>query len=161
MRSQVKRVYTLTRSLSFGSWSLTSKANFFDILKNMPFLCFHIDFQWLFFFLSILGKCIRDESCWGGITTTSPRDPQWCSQNAEKVTHIKGRPIDQAMILFNCIPFQMGTSLKGKNLLPEEANSFLYEQFLILWKNTFYHYNWPPLNVTIFIMHVRNLRNEC
>ena len=61
-------------------------------------------------------------------------------QNADKVTHIKGRPLDQAMILFNCIPFQIGTSLKGQNLLPEGANSFLYEQFLIVWKIT---YNTP------------------
>ena len=49
-------------------------------------------------------------------------------QNAEKVMHIEGRLLDQEMILFNCIPFQIGTSLKGKNLLPEEANSFLNEQ---------------------------------
>ena len=62
---------------------------------------------------------------------------QQCSQNAEKVTHIKGRLLDQAMILSNCIPFQMGTSLKGKNLLPEGANSFFYEQLLIVWKITF------------------------
>ena len=56
------------------------------------------------------------------------------SQNAEKVAHIKGRLLDQAMIIFSCIPFQMGTSLKGKNLLTEGANSILYEQFLIVWK---------------------------
>ena len=54
-----------------------------------------------------------------------------CVLNAEKVTHIKGSLLDQAMILFNCVPIQMGTSLKGKNLLPEEENSLLYEQFLI------------------------------
>ena len=59
------------------------------------------------------------------------------SQNAEKVIHIKGRLLDQAMILFNCVPFQLGTSLKGKNLLPGGANSFLYEQFLIVWTITF------------------------
>ena len=59
------------------------------------------------------------------------------SQNAEKVTHIKERLLDQAMILFNRVPFQMGTSLKGKNLLPEGANSFLYEQFYRVWKITF------------------------
>ena len=59
---------------------------------------------------------------------TQPR-----SQNGEKVTHIKGRLLDQAMILFNCVPFQMGTSHKGKTLLPERANSFLYEQFLIVY----------------------------
>ena len=47
----------------------------------------------------------------------------------------------------------MGTSLKGKNLLPEGANSFLYEQFLIVSKITFILY------VTISIKHVRSLRN--
>ena len=31
---------------------------------------------------------------------------QWRSQNAEKVTHIKVRLLDQAVILFNCVPFQ-------------------------------------------------------
>ena len=33
---------------------------------------------------------------------------QWHSQNAEKVTHIKGRLLDQTMILFNYFPFQNG-----------------------------------------------------
>ena len=32
-------------------------------------------------------------------------DPQWRSKNAEKVKHIKGRLLDQAMILFKCVPF--------------------------------------------------------
>ena len=60
----------------------------------------------------------------------------------------------------------MGNSFKGKNLLPrgvmppEGANYFPYEQFLILWKIT-YHINLPPLNVTFFITHLRNLRNGC
>ena len=36
------------------------------------------------------------------------------SQDADKVSHIKGRLLDQERILFNCVPFQMGTSLKGK-----------------------------------------------
>ena len=59
------------------------------------------------------------------------------SLKAEKVPHIKGRLLNQAMILFNCVPFHIGTSLKRKNLLPEKANSlgansFLYEQFLVV-----------------------------
>ena len=62
---------------------------------------------------------------------------QWRSQNAEKVTHVKGGLLDQAMSVFNCVPFKMGTSLKRKNLLPERANYFLYEQFFIVWKITF------------------------
>ena len=30
---------------------------------------------------------------------------QWRSKNAEKVTHIKGRLLDQAVVLFNRVPF--------------------------------------------------------
>ena len=55
----------------------------------------------------------------------------------------------------------MTTSLKRKNLLPEGVNSFYYEQFLIVWKITFYHIKLPPLNVTIFSMYVHNLLNGC
>ena len=44
----------------------------------------------------------------------------------------------------------MGTFLKGKNLLPEEANSFLYGM-----DNHFYYIRWAPLSVTFFIAHVR------
>ena len=33
---------------------------------------------------------------------------QWRSQKAERVTHTKGRLLEQAMILFNCLPFQNG-----------------------------------------------------
>ena len=33
---------------------------------------------------------------------------QWRSQNAEKVTHIKERLLDQEVVLFNCVPFQNG-----------------------------------------------------
>ena len=43
----------------------------------------------------------------------------------------------------------MGTSLKGKNLLPEGAVPYGME-------NRFYHIRWSPLNDTIFITHVRN-----
>ena len=50
--------------------------------------------------------------------------PQWRSQNAEKVTHSKGRLLYQALIFSNYVPFRVGTSLKGKNLLPEGGNSF-------------------------------------
>ena len=52
------------------------------------------------------------------------------------------------------------TSLKGKNPPPKS-------EFLPLWvvpyrlDNTFYHIKWPPLNITIFITHVRNLRYGC
>ena len=50
---------------------------------------------------------------------------QWRSHSVENVMHMKGRLLYQAMILYNYVPLQMGTSLKGKNLFPEDANSFL------------------------------------
>ena len=40
--------------------------------------------------------------------------------------------LDQAMILLDCVPFQTGNSLASRG-----ANSFLYEQFLVVWKITF------------------------
>ena len=69
---------------------------------------------------------------------------QWHSQNAEKVRHIKGRLLDQAVILFNCVPFQ-----NGNKFFPLRAVPYAME-------NHFYHIRWPPLNVTILIAHVRN-----
>ena len=50
---------------------------------------------------------------------------QWHSQNAENCMHIKGGLLNQTMILYITSLFKMGTSAKGKNLLPEGANSFL------------------------------------
>ena len=47
------------------------------------------------------------------------------SQNAEKVTHIKGRLLEQADIISIASLFKMVTSLKGKKLFPEGASSFL------------------------------------
>ena len=69
---------------------------------------------------------------------TMPCATRWRVQTAEKVRHIKGRLLNQAVILFDC-PF-----FKWERI-----------QFLIVW-NHFYHIRWPPLNVTIFITHARN-----
>ena len=52
---------------------------------------------------------------------------QWRSQDAEKVTHITGRLLDQAVILFNRVPFQNRNFSLRKGFDPEGANSFLYE----------------------------------
>ena len=49
----------------------------------------------------------------------------------------------------------MGASLKGKNLLPEGANSFLHEQLLIAWKITSTTLGDLP-SMLLFITHVRN-----
>ena len=49
---------------------------------------------------------------------------QWRSQNAEKVTQIKGRLLEQAVILFNCVPFHMVISLKGKKIASRGSEFF-------------------------------------
>ena len=52
---------------------------------------------------------------------------QWRSQNTENVTHIKGKLLEQAVIILIAFLFIIGTSLKVKNLLPQGAvgaNSF-------------------------------------
>ena len=51
-------------------------------------------------------------------------DGQWRSQNAEKVTHIKGRLLDQAVILFNCVPFQKGNFSQRKEFAPRGSEFF-------------------------------------
>ena len=62
---------------------------------------------------------------------------QWRSQKAEKLrTSKRDYSMKQWFSLIASL-FKTGTSLKGKNLLPEGANSFLYDQYLIVWKITF------------------------
>ena len=80
-------------------------------------------------FLLLCG-CLRSVSShkvlgWSVIVAFPGHTLQWHSQNAEKVTHIKGGQLYQTLIIYNYVPFQIGTSLKEKNSLPEVANSFL------------------------------------
>ena len=67
---------------------------------------------------------IRENKTLAKISEFTAMHTQWRTKNAEKVTHIKGRLLEQ---IFSSIAslFKMGTSLKGKNSFPEEANSFL------------------------------------
>ena len=53
----------------------------------------------------------------------------------------------------------MGASLKG-NLLPEGANSFLYEQFLKVWKPFLHFPQVSSLDCHYFFTNVRILRNS-
>ena len=82
---------------------------------------------------------------------------QWRSQNAEKVTHIKRRLLDQSVVFLIASLFKMGTSLKGKNSLPLGGSEFFplravpYDM-----ENHFNQIRWPPLNIPIIITHVRN-----
>ena len=59
---------------------------------------------------------------------------QWRSQVAWENRTSKGDYWIKQCFSSIAFLFKMGTSLKGKNLLPEGANSFLYEQFLVVWK---------------------------
>ena len=84
----------------------------------------------------ILWNCLKYQ-CTVVHWIISEHTDQWRSQNAEKVTHIKRRLLDQAMILFDCVPFQMGTSLKGKNCSQRELILSFKSSFLWYGKITF------------------------
>ena len=80
------------------------------------------------------------------------------SQNAEQLRSSKGYCCIRQWSSAITSLIKMGTSLKGKNLLTEGANSFLKRSFSRYGK-LFYHNRWAPLSVTIFITHVHILRN--
>ena len=46
------------------------------------------------------------------------------SQHAEKVTHIKEKLLDQAVILFKCTPFQNGNFSLRKEFAPRGSDYF-------------------------------------
>ena len=77
------------------------------------------------------------------------------SQNASKVTHIKGTLLDQAVILFNCGPFQNGNFSLKKEFAPRGSEFFLVRAVPYGMEINFYHIRLPPLNVTIYITHSR------
>ena len=76
---------------------------------------------------------------------------QWRSQNDENVTHIKGRLLDQAVILLISSLFLKGTSLKGKReRIPSfKSSSFLYGKSRLPHQVT-------SLKCNYFITHVCN-----
>ena len=76
---------------------------------------------------------------------------QWRSQNAEKVTRIKGRLLYQAMILFNYAPFQNGNFSQRKEFAPRGSELFPFRAVPYDMENPLYHIGRPPLNVTILL----------
>ena len=73
-----------------------------------------------------LGTALKGKTCSRGERNLSLKSSLFCyKKQAVIVTHIKGRLLKQAVIIIDCDHIQLGTSLKGKNLLPEGANSFL------------------------------------
>ena len=60
------------------------------------------------------------------------------------------------MVLFNCAPFQNGNCSLRKEFACKGSDFFPLRAVPCGMINHFYHIGWPPLNVTIFITHVRN-----
>ena len=60
------------------------------------------------------------------------------------------------MIIFNCVPFRNGNFSQRKEFAPRGSEFFPLRAVPYGMENHFYHIRWPPLNVTIFIMHMRN-----
>ena len=78
---------------------------------------------------------------------------KWRNQYAEKVTHIKGRQLDYAVILYDCLPFQNGNFSLRKEFTPSWSKFFPLRAVPYGMENKFYHNRLPHLNVTIFLLH--------
>ena len=61
------------------------------------------------------------------------------ARTLEKVTHVKGRLLDQAMILFNCVPFQNGNFSSRKEFAPSGSEFFHLKAVSYGMEITFYH----------------------
>ena len=76
---------------------------------------------------SLLSFMLSDLFLLGVVFETLSREAnheQWHSKDAEKVMHIKRRLLDQAMILFNCAPFQNRNFSRRKEFAPRGSEVF-------------------------------------
>ena len=90
-------------------------------------------------------SCVLFIGCIGTLAHGS----QWRSQNVRKCyTHQRETTVTSSDSSIASL-FIMGTALKGKNLLPEGANSFLLEQFLMALKSLLPHL-WTSLECYYF-----------
>ena len=64
---------------------------------------------------------------------------QWRSQNAEKVTHIKGRLLDQTVFRFNCVPFHNENFSERKEFAPRGSEFFPLRAVPYVMENNFNH----------------------
>ena len=83
---------------------------------------------------------------------------QWHSQNAEKVTHIKGTLLYKALILYNYVPFQIELLLKER-ICSQGKRFFSFKSSFLRYGTLFLPHKVSFLYVTIFITHVGILRN--
>ena len=85
---------------------------------------------------------------------------QWRIQTAEKVTHIKGRLLYQAMILYKIRPFSKWEFLLKEKICSHRERILSFKsRSLNYMGNHFYNVRLAPLSFTIFVTHVRLLRN--
>ena len=61
------------------------------------------------------------------------------ARKLKKKTHIKERLLDQAMVLFICVPFQNGNFSKRKEFAPRGSEFFPLRAVPYGMKNHFYH----------------------
>ena len=74
-----------------------------------------------------------------------------CVARTPKVAHIKGRLLDQAVIVFNCVPFKNWNFSKRKEIAPRRSEFFPLRAVHFAIENHFYHIRLPPLSVTHFL----------
>ena len=72
-----------------------------------------------------------------------------------KATHIKGKLLDQAVILSNCAPFQNENFSERKEFAPRGSEFFPLRAVPYGMENHFYNIGLPPLNVATYITHER------
>ena len=61
------------------------------------------------------------------------------SQSAEKIKYIKGRLLDQVVIIFNCVPFRNGNFSQTKAFAPRGSEFFPLRAVSYTMENHFYH----------------------
>ena len=61
------------------------------------------------------------------------------ARKLKKITHMKGRLLDQAVILFNCAPFQIGNFSQRKGFAPRGSEFFLLRAVLYGIEKSLYH----------------------
>ena len=79
------------------------------------------------------------------VSTGRTNRMQWRCQNAEKITHVKGRLLDQTVIQFNCAPFHNGNYYLRKEFAPRGSEFFPLRAVSYDMKNHFYQTTcrWP------------------
>ena len=97
---------------------------------------------------------------------------QWRSQNAEKVAHITGGLLDQAVIFFNRVPFHNGYFSERKEFAPRGSEFFPLRAFPFGMENHFkgkihtffkciYYRVYSMVGIIIHLMCVTSLQLAC